>query len=797
MAAPSSASSSWLHRLPAVILPRVCAFLSPKQLLVPLALTATSTRDLLTPACFAHHPLVLQTDELAFFFLLGPLSPFHRRVLCGCRLSFLLHEAVKGDADAIDMYHVVDSLRCHFSACAALSVDGDLLALADSELYHLLQQPATLGCHELDLSNLIRVRETIRPLSGEQPKGRAARSKRGKKKKVDWTHIRLPAVATLRLPRLRTAALRRRPAFLTAHTGLVELSITTLLVSIDELYVLYRDGSALPQLARFSLHDHEPNKTRSAYNLTQMLTALATTVMGVSNKPRPMQWLALRIVSSPGVISAAALMPGLTRLRVNRAWPGWLEEWTEAVDQLSSAFPLLEQFQLSADRVEQGQDTDTDRAVFGSGRRRRPLPAARDMLPFLEMMASRPLQLLCVTTGECVTFDAAATAELARFHQLKELEFSMGIYAHTAWADWRDPALFASFTAGCLSSLRSVNLQNVRLSAEAVLIFALAAPQLHVLHLSFIELTCHPAVVCAIIGGCCEHIEQLNISVMCREVWRKDVQAADNTAAHQSAVAAARRGDEYRPFTLLCHLRVVMCWCTPPSAWHALLSLLRWSTLLCCLTSLSSNDPLLVSALGYLPSLAALNADCLWPSSLTALLGRKSVRTGHHRYLATRQLSGYRYSGCPPGAMLELSHSAERGKMGLPVRLRPRSDPFAAYQRSLTADRQAVLARWARGDFHAGDGQVSAVESRVERNAGAEPGPTDHRHCPHAGSFQGQFDAGDDESMEADEEETADAEGVKGGSEDEEQRPEPPYVQQAMAATLSRLGFRVHPVAPQ
>ena len=117
-----------------------------------------------------------------------------------------------------------------------------------------------------------------------------------------------------------------------------------------------------------------------------------------------------------------------------------------------------------------------------------------------------------------------------------------------------------------------------------------------------------------------------------RHSWRA-VQAADITAAYQSAVAAAGRGVGYKPFTCLEDAVVGMCWCTLPSVWHALLSLMRSATHLRSLSRFSSDDPLVVSALGYLPSLNSLHAECRSPASLVTFMEQRVEQTGRYRYL--------------------------------------------------------------------------------------------------------------------------------------------------------------------
>ena len=67
------------------------------------------------------------------------------------------------------------------------------------------------------------------------------------------------------------------------------------------------------------------------------------------------------------------------------------------------------------------------------------------------------------------------------------------------------------------------------------------------------------------------------------------------------------------------------------------------------------------------------------------------------------------------------------------LQLRPRSSPFAVFQLSLSAEQQAALARWARGDFQAGDEQLSAAESPLVRDEEEAAVPADRQICayPH------------------------------------------------------------------
>ena len=156
---------------------------------------------------------------------------------------------------------------------------------------------------------------------------------------------------------------------------------------------------------------------------------------------------------------------------------------------------------------------------------------------------------------------------------------------------------------------------------------------------------------------------------------------------------------------------------------------MRSATGLRCVAELASNDPLIVSALAYLPSIAELSVPCMWPASFATFMERRHPRTGAYRYLASHEVRGH---SCivdlhEPEAVFELSNRAPQYPTGLPVQLLPRSHLFAAHQRSLSAEQQAVLARWAANDFHVDDGQLSAaeqasVESEEDEKADADCG---------------------------------------------------------------------------
>ena len=86
---------------------------------------------------------------------------------------------------------------------------------------------------------------------------------------------------------------------------------------------------------------------------------------------------------------------------------------------------------------------------------------------------------------------------------------------------------------------------------------------------------------------------------------------------------------------------------------------------------------------------------------------------GRYRYVAACEQG--ELADCPGTPSLELNDGLYKLRCRETVRLGPRSDLFTAYQRSFSDEHQAVLARWAAGDFRAGDGRLSAAESPLER----------------------------------------------------------------------------------
>ena len=61
--------------------------------------------------------------------------------------------------------------------------------------------------------------------------------------------------------------------------------------------------------------------------------------------------------------------------------------------------------------------------------------------------------------------------------------------------------------------------------------------------------------------------------------------------------------------------------------------------------------------------------------------------------------------------------------------------PLPAFQRSLSDEHQAVLARWAAGDFRAGDEHLSAAESELLLDDEEDVDEAGRRPCPHPHQF--------------------------------------------------------------
>ena len=383
--------------------------------------------------------------------------------------------------------------------------------------------------------------------------------------------------------------------------------------------------------------------------------------------------------------------------------------------------------------------------VAGQGAQAQPESATQDVLPFIQSVANRPLQHLDIITGERVTFDAIAMAVLARFGSLRHLSIAFRkdqYWTQEEWMDWRSPELFAAFSAGCLPFLSDLTLQHLQLSAESVAAIAHAAPRLHTFSLKWSGLSRHPAVACAVLGGYCEDIAKVTIDVSWCHCWDY-VSAADITAAYQSAVKAVGRSTKYKPFTQLRHLHMLMCWCTPPLVWHALLSLRKSAARLHSVARLTSNDPLTISALSYLPSLRSLSSDCLWPLSFATFMERRYRRSELYRYLATEEVVGRPYTGqLEGGPVFELTNQSKGAGL---ILLQPLSKLLAAYRQSLCKSKRALLARWAKGKYGEGDDWLRGTShSMYDHNGdGGCPHPLGlHRRCD--ASWSERWDSDDE-----------------------------------------------------
>lgn len=183
--------SSPLHSLPAVLLPQVCSHLYPRQLLVGLAQTSHSIRQLLTPACFSQHSVELGFRAISLLSASSSLtSAFHHSRLLSDHRLYLTHND--------DMRHVLNSLD-HFPSCGKLTVDGWRDG-SDVELHALLHHPTTRGCSELSFSGFHRLQAEMVPLAVERARVRNFVLTSSCQLKVfDWADVRLPTVTRLSL----------------------------------------------------------------------------------------------------------------------------------------------------------------------------------------------------------------------------------------------------------------------------------------------------------------------------------------------------------------------------------------------------------------------------------------------------------------------------------------------------------------------------------------------------------------------------------------------------------------------
>ena len=334
MASPSAVvaatTTSILHSLPAVILPHVCGYLSTKEVLVTLAQTSNRTRELLTPACFSSHAVLLSTEAQCDICSLGPPScnavrSFHSRVLSECRLYVQLE-------NSSSLPKLLASLDC-FPTCRTLNCahgSNGYSGLSDPAMHGLLHHPTVLSCRELQIKHFYH--RKAEPVAIDEKEAermldvRVTRSMKRKRdpriykhtKAFDWSDISLPSLTRLHLIVCGTLPYVGGAEFLRAHTALSELQLSPLLVSVDELTTVFRDAAALPKLARFGMH-RSGQRDGPAHEVTALQTALATTVVGVTGSVRPVVWLNLQHTygALAAVFASAAKMPSLETLEVS------------------------------------------------------------------------------------------------------------------------------------------------------------------------------------------------------------------------------------------------------------------------------------------------------------------------------------------------------------------------------------------------------------------------------------------------------------------------------------------------
>ena len=703
-----STSVAGLLHLPTVLLSQVCSHLTARELLVTLAVSAQAARNVLSPECFAHEPLDLDSRDNSLLLPSTPPSPFYARVLHPCRLSVSL---TSGEATMDD---VLRSLH-RFPSCAELTLYSwereEFSEMRDVDLHRLFQHPSVLSCTELEVTGFTRWRveglSALQQPAGSQPK-RTKRQRRAGPlspgEQFDLSVIHLPHATSLSLRILSHFRYLGGAAFLTTHIALRKLEINLVLCSASDLTEVFEDSTALPQLTDFALHDdYEALHSRHAdEDVTLLVAACARTVLTATGGPRPITRLALHLSVAVSVVAAAALLLDLADLQLDKVSGGWLRGWRSVE---SSAFSRLQKCVVHSRGYELHDTGD-------------------DMLPFLQSMAAAPLQRLHIDVGQRVTLSLAVIAEVARLSLLEELTLdNRGHGGEGKWMDWTQEALFVPFSAGCLSRLRTFHLDNSIVSAAFVVAISAAAPNLRSFKLNRrCELTCHPAVVFAIVGGYCEHIELIFVHDRNWNGHRwSSAPAAQVTRAYQAAVAAAGRGSEYKPFTELGRLHVTMCWCTHASVWHALLSLLRHARRLRCLAELRTDDPLAISALSHLPCLSRLSAQCYYPKAFTSFLATSTERTSRRRYQPGRRLSSKEVTFCQSyETCFRLVEEWEQD--GHPhidyhnsyrESLLPHTRLFADFQATLSDEQQAVLARWARHEWAAGDEQLYVAELPV------------------------------------------------------------------------------------
>ena len=288
-AAASSPIFRLISQLPPVLLPALCSYLQPTELLVSLARTAKTTREQLTPQCFSEHFISLGFSAMTYLAFRKSASLFYARVLSDCQLLMHLY----GNALSGNTQQALDSLR-HFPACRTICFNApERMELGDISLQPLLQHPSVRACKELKFHNLVRCKTELgtRALLNT---GRGMEHISTWTKDFSWADVRLPSLTSLTLEMSGKPRYVGGAAFLAEHSALRELRLSPLLISIPQLTRLFTRTTALPNLTLLLLDDKEQ---KTPIDFTALLTALATTSLSSSGKPRPVRSLTLPCLS--------------------------------------------------------------------------------------------------------------------------------------------------------------------------------------------------------------------------------------------------------------------------------------------------------------------------------------------------------------------------------------------------------------------------------------------------------------------------------------------------------------------
>ena len=685
-------SAPLLAQLPAALVPLICSHLSVQELLVTLARTAHAMRELLTPQCFAFHWLELSTREVAYLASRNRHSSFHAYALSQSTIQ------VWASPRDLSEQLVVDALH-HFPVCKTLYVQSrERIGLGDDALQALLRHPTTRSCEKLGIIGFQRRTEPVPEYDSQQSavETQAARLKRecgaasARNKSFSWAEVRLPATITTIYLELYGASYDGGVAFLSQNSALREIGMTTALATVPQLTRLFSDSATLPHLSMLWL---DGDGQATLHNATPLVTALGKTEVGGSGKPRPLKRLDFRLPVNRGLLSAAAALPHLTSFTALNFEPGWLDEWRKLDGLQPRPFAQLDTLELSP---------------LGVMRQSWPNPLS-STLPLFQAIAGLPLTNLRVCTNERVAFGADAIAQLARLDQLELIKFEMGRPAEGFYADWTKPALFAPLAARCLPRLHKIILRNISLSAESMVHIAAAVPQLKFLDLADVQLSCHPAVIYAILAGYCAGAEYIDISNGVAHAW-KQVTASEVVQAYQSAVTAAGRKADFVPFTRLNGALGRRCWGTAASVWVALVALVRNAPQLRCVAAIATDDPLIVAAVCSVPSLTLLGASCAWPRSFVDCLQLRDKASGQYRHVSSGDLTTSDMTASPAlSSTFRLTHHAHVTCFGptqlKPNALRDRAQLAKAYQQqSLSKEQQAALTKWAAAGPQSGEG---------------------------------------------------------------------------------------------